>query len=194
MLNVFFDPCGVVHHEYAPQGQNINKEYYLEVLCRLCDAVRCKRPDLWAAGTWQLHHDTHQLIPRNWFKLSWPNTIFLWFSRLATLPTWWFLAVLPPENAAEMDSIWVMRRHYMGGSKIFRTGAVKIIKLTISPIGRRHPRSSSLPHVDTGPTVSFIFRTLSGSPFLSECEALSAFRPGCPQWYRTSVLSASISF
>jgi len=35
---------------------------------------------------------THQLIPRNWFKLSWPNTTFLWFDRLPTLPTW-FLAI-----------------------------------------------------------------------------------------------------
>jgi len=58
MLTVFFfDPRGVVHHEYAPQGQNINKQYYLEVLCCLRDAVRHKRLDLWAAGTWQLHHD-----------------------------------------------------------------------------------------------------------------------------------------
>jgi hypothetical protein len=30
--------------------------------------------------------------------------------------------------------------------------AVKIIKLTTRSIGRHHPRSSSLPHVDTGPT------------------------------------------
>jgi len=57
MLTVFFDSRGVVHHEYAPQGQNINKEYYLEVVRRLRDAVRRKRPDLWAMGTWQLHHD-----------------------------------------------------------------------------------------------------------------------------------------
>ena len=57
MLTVFFDSRGVVYHEYAPQGQNINKEYYLGVLRRLRDAVRRKRPDLWAAGTWQLHHD-----------------------------------------------------------------------------------------------------------------------------------------
>ena len=55
--SIFFDSCGVVHHEYVPQGQNINKEYYLEVLRRLRDAMRRKRPDLWAAGTWQLHHD-----------------------------------------------------------------------------------------------------------------------------------------
>ena len=32
-------------------------------------------------------------------------------------------------------------------SKIFRTDSVKIVKLTIRPIGRRHPRSCSLPHV-----------------------------------------------
>jgi len=56
---------------------------------------------------------------------------------------------------------------YEGCSKIFRTYGVKIIKLTIRPIGRRHPRSSSLPHADTGPTISSIFGTLPGSPFLS---------------------------
>lgn len=50
MLTVFFDSRGVVHHEYAPQGQNINKEDYLEVLPRLRDAVRRKRPDLWGSG------------------------------------------------------------------------------------------------------------------------------------------------
>ena len=79
-------------------------------------------------------------------------------------------------------------------SNIFRTDAVKIVKLTIRPIGRHHPRNSSLPHVDTGPTVSSILGMLPGSPFLSECQALSAIRPVSPQWYQTGVLSASISF
>ena len=46
-----------MHHEYAPQGQNITKEYYQEVLRHLRDAVRRKRPDLWAAENWRLHHD-----------------------------------------------------------------------------------------------------------------------------------------
>ena len=55
---------------------------------------------------------------------------------------------------------------YVGGSKIFRTDAVKTIKLTIRPIGRRRPLSSSLPHVDTGSTVSSIFGTHPGSSFL----------------------------
>ena len=57
MLTVLFYSRGVVHHKYAPQGQNINKEYYLEVLRRFLDAVRHKRPGMWAAGTWQLQYD-----------------------------------------------------------------------------------------------------------------------------------------
>ena len=32
MLLVFFDSEGSVHHEYALNGQTINKEFYLEVL------------------------------------------------------------------------------------------------------------------------------------------------------------------
>jgi hypothetical protein len=77
-------------------------------------------------------------------------------------------------------------------SKIFRTDA---IKRTIRIIGRNHPRSSSLPHVDTGPTISFIFGTLPDTlTEMSEYQALSGIRPGSPQWYQTSVLSASFSF
>ena len=67
------------------------------------------------------------------------------------------------------------RNMFEDWSKIFRTDALKIIKLTIRPIGRRHLRSSSLPHVDTGPIVSSIFGTLPGSPFLSEHQALLRF-------------------
>ena len=43
--------------EHAPQGQTITKEYYQEVPRHLCDTVRRKRPDLWPAKSWQLHHD-----------------------------------------------------------------------------------------------------------------------------------------
>jgi hypothetical protein len=48
LLTVYFDYRGIVHHSYAPKGQTINKEYYLEVIHHLRDAVRLKRPDLWA--------------------------------------------------------------------------------------------------------------------------------------------------
>jgi hypothetical protein len=54
---VFFDYREIVHHSYAPASQTINKEYYLEAIRHLRDAVRHKRPDLWASHNWQLHHD-----------------------------------------------------------------------------------------------------------------------------------------
>ena len=57
MLICFFDCLGIMHHEYALEGQTINKEYYLEVLHCLRDALRRKRPDMWTEKNWQLHHD-----------------------------------------------------------------------------------------------------------------------------------------
>jgi transposase len=44
----FFYYRGIVHQSYAPEGQTINKEYYLEVNRHLRGAVRRKRRDLWA--------------------------------------------------------------------------------------------------------------------------------------------------
>ena len=49
---VFFDCNGVVHHEFLPQGRTVNKEYYLEVTSRLCEAILQKCMELWI-----LHHD-----------------------------------------------------------------------------------------------------------------------------------------
>jgi transposase len=58
LLTVLFDYRRIVHHSYAPEGQTLNKEYYLEVICHLRGAVRCKIPDLWASCNCQLHHDS----------------------------------------------------------------------------------------------------------------------------------------
>ncbi len=57
MLLVFFDIRGIVYYEYAPRGQTINKTYYVDVLMRFRDAVRCKRPLMWQSGNWFLHQD-----------------------------------------------------------------------------------------------------------------------------------------
>jgi hypothetical protein len=57
MLTVFFDHEGVIHHEYTPEGQTVNKEYYIDVLCWLHDAVWRKQPALRKRGDWQLHHN-----------------------------------------------------------------------------------------------------------------------------------------
>ena len=42
LLTVFLDSRGVVHHEYALQGQTVTKQYYEGVLCCLRNAVRRK--------------------------------------------------------------------------------------------------------------------------------------------------------
>ena len=46
LLTVFFDCNGVVHHEFLPQDRTVNKEYYLEVMCRLLEAIRQKCAEL----------------------------------------------------------------------------------------------------------------------------------------------------
>ena len=69
------------------------------------------------------------------------------------------------------DCIYVCFYVHEVVSKIFRADVVKVLKLTIRPIGHRQPRSSTLPHIDNGPTVSSIFGTLPGSHFLSDCQA-----------------------
>ena len=56
-LVVFLDWKGTVHHEFVPRGQMVNKQLYQEILARLRDAVRRKRPEFWENQTWMLHQD-----------------------------------------------------------------------------------------------------------------------------------------
>jgi len=51
------DIGGTVHYEFVPTGQTVNQLYYLEVLKRLCEKVRWKRPELFDNNSWILHHD-----------------------------------------------------------------------------------------------------------------------------------------
>ena len=48
MLVTFFNVRRIVHYEFAPTGQTVNQVYYLEVLERLHEKVRRKRPELFA--------------------------------------------------------------------------------------------------------------------------------------------------
>lgn len=57
MLEVFFDIKGIVHFEFIPEGRTVNKNLYVEILRRLRDSIRRKRPELWEAKNWILHHD-----------------------------------------------------------------------------------------------------------------------------------------
>jgi hypothetical protein len=72
----------------------------------------------WTCGQWE--HGScimtmHHLIPRNWFKLSWPNTTFVWFDRLPTLPTWLLVifGCSPTWKRSWKGLILVTRWHYM---------------------------------------------------------------------------------
>ena len=53
----FFYIRGIVHYKFIPTGQTVNQVYYLEVLGRLHEKVRRKRPELFANNSWILHHD-----------------------------------------------------------------------------------------------------------------------------------------
>ena len=57
LLTVFFDCNGVVLHEFLPQGHTVNKEYSLEVMRRLREAIRQKHTELWKNQSWNLQHD-----------------------------------------------------------------------------------------------------------------------------------------
>jgi len=57
MLLNFFYIGGIVHYEFVPNGQTVSQAYYLEVLERLREEVRWKRPELFANNSWILHHN-----------------------------------------------------------------------------------------------------------------------------------------
>jgi len=57
MLITFFNIDGLVHHEFVPTGQTVNKEFYKTVLQCLRDAVHRHRHEKWRSGNWILHHD-----------------------------------------------------------------------------------------------------------------------------------------
>ncbi|GBM18279.1 hypothetical protein AVEN_147407-1 [Araneus ventricosus] len=53
----FSDYDSVIHYEFIPESQIVNKELYLENLKRLRYAITPKRPEKWATNDWFLLHD-----------------------------------------------------------------------------------------------------------------------------------------
>ena len=61
---------GVVYSEFLPEGQPVNKKYYLRVIKRLREQIRRKKADLWKTNLWILDHDnapSHKAIIVNEF-------------------------------------------------------------------------------------------------------------------------------
>lgn len=57
LLTVFFDSKGIIHKEFAPEGQTVTGEYYLEVLDRFYTRMRRVRPEYREQGCWRFLHD-----------------------------------------------------------------------------------------------------------------------------------------
>jgi hypothetical protein len=73
MLITFFDTDRLVHHEYVPRGQMVNKECYKTVLQYLRVAVHRHRPEKWCFSNSILHHDntpTHRAVTTNEFLVE----------------------------------------------------------------------------------------------------------------------------
>jgi hypothetical protein len=56
-VDLFFDIQSIVHKEFVPLGQTVNGTFYSEVLKRLGEGIRRKRPDKWEKNTWFFRHD-----------------------------------------------------------------------------------------------------------------------------------------
>ena len=57
MLICFFDQEGIVHREFVPHGMTINADFYCDVLRRLRENVRRKRPQKWQNQNLIIHQD-----------------------------------------------------------------------------------------------------------------------------------------
>ena len=57
MLICFFNQEGIVNREFVPPGMTVNADLYCDVLRRLRENVRCKRPQKWQNQNVIIHHD-----------------------------------------------------------------------------------------------------------------------------------------
>ncbi len=57
MITVFFTTSGVVLAEFLPPGETVCAENYCDLLRRLKENLRRKRPDMWVGRKFFLHHD-----------------------------------------------------------------------------------------------------------------------------------------
>jgi len=57
MMIAFVDIWGIVHVDWVPESQTVNKVCYKEVFTNLRERVRRRRPEMWKNGSWVLHQD-----------------------------------------------------------------------------------------------------------------------------------------
>jgi len=70
----FFDQEGIVQWEFVPPGMTVNADFYCDVLRRLCENVRRKRPQKWQNLNLIIHHDNAPAPGPLKFRSFWPRT------------------------------------------------------------------------------------------------------------------------
>lgn len=106
MLIAFFDQRGVVH-EFGPQGQTVNQQFYQWLLNSPNDWVRRSRWALWRDKSWLLHHDipTHTPFTVRQFSQQTDHS-----SRPPSLyRTVWFLGLPKDEDCAQRNPFSLSR-------------------------------------------------------------------------------------
>ena len=112
---------GTVHKEFILPDQTFNDRFYCEVLKRLREGIRRRRPDKWKNNNWFLHHDnapTHtllvvrQFLTSKYITLILPSRLFSWPRPLRLFP------VPQDEITAERTSFW----HYWGDPRRIARG------------------------------------------------------------------------
>ena len=86
LLGLFFDWKGIVHNEFVPCGQIVNKQLYQEGLVCLRDAVCGNRSELWENQTWMLHNKNapaHASLLIRIYLAKHPLCPYTLFSRLS---------------------------------------------------------------------------------------------------------------
>ena len=68
MLICFFSQEGIIQWEFVPPGMTVNAHFYCDVLRRLRENVRRKRPQIWQNQNLIIHHN-NALAHRS-FKVS----------------------------------------------------------------------------------------------------------------------------
>ena len=120
MLIEFIDIDVLVHHEYVPTGQTLNKEFYETVLQHRRDSVRRHRPENWRSGAWILHHynaPAHRAVTTNEFlaKHNIPSLPHPPYS--PDLAPWLLLVPATEENNERSPIRW----HWRGESQLDET-------------------------------------------------------------------------
>ena len=117
------DIRGIVHYEFVPNWQTVNKVYYLEVVKRLREKVRRKRPELFANNSWILHHDNapaHTALSVREFLATKQITMFehpAYSLDLAPNDFFLFPKIMEILEGKHFDDIDVIRSNTMSGLK-----------------------------------------------------------------------------